>query len=44
VIAALELYGQKGWLENPEGFFAAFPPLTDVTVRPVDSLDPVAGA
>ena len=22
VIAALELYGQKGWLENPEGFFA----------------------
>lgn len=37
VIAALELYGQKGWLENPEGFFATPPPLTDVTVRPVQS-------
>ena len=37
VIAALELYGQKGWLENPEGFFATPPPLTDVTVRPVNS-------
>ena len=38
VIAALEFYGQKGWLEKPEGFFAAPPPLTDVTVRPVSSL------
>ena len=37
VIAALELYGEKGWLENPEGFFATPPPLTDVTVRPVNS-------
>ena len=33
VIAALEFYGQQGWLEKPEGFFAAPPPLTDVTVR-----------
>ena len=40
VIAALELYGQKGWLENPEGFFATPPPLTDVTVRPVNSRGP----
>ena len=37
VIAALELYGQKGWLENPEGFFATPPQLTDVPVRPVTS-------
>ncbi len=35
VIAALELYGQAGWLEKPEGFFAAPPPLTDVTVKTV---------
>ena len=33
VVAALELYGQQGWLEKPEGFFAAPPPLTDVTVK-----------
>ncbi len=38
VIAALEFYGQKGWLQNPEGLFAAPPPLTDVSVRPVNSL------
>src|SRR5215211_6687031 len=38
VIAALEFYGQKGWLEKPQGFFAAPPPLTDVSVRPVNSL------
>ena len=37
VIAALELYGQKGWLQNPAGFFATPPPLTDVTVRPVQT-------
>jgi hypothetical protein len=35
VLAALEFYGQRGWLEEPEGFFAAPPPLTDVSVRPV---------
>ena len=33
VSAALEFYGQQGWLEKPEGFFAAPPALTDVTVR-----------
>jgi hypothetical protein len=35
VVAALELYGQAGRLEEPEGFFAAPPPLTDVTVKTV---------
>ena len=35
VVAAVELYGQAGWLEEPEGFFAAPPPLTDVTVKTV---------
>ena len=38
VIAALEFYGQRGWLEQPEGFFAAPPQLTDVSVRTVNSL------
>ena len=38
VSAALQLYGDKGWLTGPEGFFAAPPPLTDVTVRPVTSM------
>ncbi len=38
VIAAVEFYGEQGWLQQPEGFFAAPPPLTDVTVRPVNSL------
>ena len=38
VIAAVEFYGQQGWLQQPEGFFAAPPPLSDVTVRPVNSL------
>jgi hypothetical protein len=38
VIAALEFYGEKGWLDNPEEFFAAPPPLTDASVRPVKSL------
>jgi hypothetical protein len=37
VVAALDLYGRRGWLENPEGFFAPPPPLTDVTVRQVKS-------
>ena len=35
LVAAVELYEREGWLDNPEGFFAAPPPLTDVTVRPV---------
>ncbi len=38
VAAALQFYGHKGWLEQPEGFFAAPPPLTDVEVRPVNSM------
>jgi hypothetical protein len=38
VIAAVEFYSQQGWLQQPEGFFAAPPPLTDVTVRAVNSL------
>ncbi len=33
VVAALELYAQEGWLDNPETFFAAPPPLPEVTVR-----------
>ena len=36
VTAALDFYGGKGWLDNPEGFFAPPPPLTDVTVRHVE--------
>ena len=35
VRAALEFYGQQGYLDKPEEFFATPPPLTDVTVRPV---------
>ena len=38
VIAALDFYGQQGWLDKPEGFFAAPPALTDVTVRTVDNM------
>jgi hypothetical protein len=38
VIAALDFYGQHGWLEKPEGFFAVPPPLTDVTVKRVNNL------
>ena len=38
VSAALEFYGQQGWLEKPEGFFAASPALTDVTVRTVNNM------
>ena len=38
VSAALEFYGQQGWLEKPEGFFAASPALTDVTVRTVSNM------
>jgi hypothetical protein len=35
VTAALDFYGRKGWLDDPERFFAPPPPLTDVTVRQV---------
>jgi hypothetical protein len=35
VVAALELYERKGWLDRPEGFFTTPPRLTDVTVREV---------
>ena len=38
VSAALEFYGQQGWLEKSEGFFAAPPALTDVTVRTVSNM------
>jgi hypothetical protein len=38
VTAAQEFYGQQGWLEQPEGFFAPPLPLTDVTVKPVNSM------
>jgi hypothetical protein len=38
VIAALDFYGEKGWLAKPEGLFAPPPPLTDVSVRPVTSM------
>lgn len=31
---ALELYGSHGWLENPEGFFPAPPPLARPRARP----------
>lgn len=33
--AALEFYGNKGWLEQPKGFYGQPPPLPDVTVRKV---------
>ena len=35
VVAALELYGNKGWLEKPKEFFAEPPELPDVGVREV---------
>ncbi len=38
VSAALEFYGQQGWLDAPEGFFSAPPPLTDVTVRTINNM------
>lgn len=34
VEAALEYYDQRGWLGNPEGFFATPPPLTEVAITP----------
>ena len=38
VLAAQEFYASKGWLDNPEGFFAPPPPLTDVTVKRVSNM------
>ncbi|MEB3981562.1 hypothetical protein OQ968_09825 [Mycobacterium sp. 663a-19] len=35
VAAAVDFYGDKGWLEDPKGFFGQPPPLTDPTVRKV---------
>lgn len=35
VVAALKFYGRRGWLDDPEGFFRAPAPLTDVEVTPV---------
>ena len=35
VAEALDFYGEQGWLDNPERFFAPPPPLTDITVLPV---------
>ena len=35
VTAALEFYGQQGWLTRPEEYFAAPPTLTEVAVHPV---------
>lgn len=37
VVAALDFYGSRGWLDKPAGFFADPPSLTDVTVRSVKS-------
>jgi len=36
VVAGLEFYGDKGWLEKPKGFFVKPPALSDVTVRKVN--------
>jgi hypothetical protein len=35
VVAAVGFYGRQGWLDHPEGFFAAPPPLKHVAVTPV---------
>ncbi|MCV7367944.1 hypothetical protein CRI77_17205 [Mycolicibacterium duvalii] len=35
VVAALEFYGNRGWLDRPEAFFAPPGPLNDVAVVPV---------
>lgn len=35
VVAALEFYGEKGWLERPRKFYVEPSPLADVTVRKV---------
>jgi hypothetical protein len=38
VTAALEFYGEKGWLQEPETFFPAPPPLTEASIRDVSSM------
>ncbi|RFZ67636.1 Alpha/beta hydrolase family protein [Mycobacterium marinum] len=38
VLAALQMYRQHGWLDRPGAFFAAPPPLADVTVKRVHSM------
>src|SRR4051794_29080730 len=38
VSEALDFYGEKGWLQEPETFFAAPPALTEVSVRDVSSM------
>ena len=38
VLAAQDFYGDKGWLDHSETFFAPPPPPTDVTVRTVSNL------
>lgn len=35
VLAGLDFYGDKGWLDQPEGFFVKPPAPSDVTVRKV---------
>ncbi len=35
VNAALDFYGQNGWLANPRAFFAPPPPLTEITTHEV---------
>lgn len=35
VTDALAFYGERGWLDNPAGFFADPPPLTEVISQPV---------
>lgn len=40
VVAALELYRDKRWLEKPKGFFVQPPPLSDVTARQVKGRKP----
>lgn len=35
VVDAIAFYRRKGWLDEPEGFFTAPPPLTDVSVNKV---------
>jgi len=36
VAAALEMYGRKGWLDQPATYFAAPPPLQDITLHRVN--------
>jgi hypothetical protein len=38
IIAALEFYREKGWLQVAERFFAAPPPLTEIAIRDVSSM------